>query len=121
MILGFVYLDAYSLMCLAVFTAGASLATISPVSLALQGVQCEPAEYSRATGLYNAFYAFGILLGPPLASQLFARSGGRAMLFHLAALWVAFIVFSIFFARDDPRVRRDLVGAHEACEPGAGS
>jgi MFS family permease len=121
MIFGFVYLDAYPLMCLAVFTAGASLATISPVSLALQGVQCEAAEYSRATGIYNTFYALGILLGPPLSSQLFARSGGRMMLYHLAALWLAFILFSIVFARDDPRSRRELTRVAEACEPGAGT
>jgi hypothetical protein len=45
------------------------------------------------------------VLGPPLSSQLFARSGGALMLYHLAALWAAFILFSIVFARDDPRAR----------------
>jgi predicted MFS family arabinose efflux permease len=109
MILGFVFLDAYPLMCAAVFIAGASLATISPISLALQGAQCEASEYSRATAIYNTFYAAGILLGPPIAGRLFARSGGQLMLYHLAALWMAFIAFSILFARDDPRARRALV------------
>jgi len=108
MILGFVFLDAYPLMCAAVFIAGASLATISPISLALQGAQCEASEYSRATAIYNTFYAGGILLGPPIAGRLFARSGGELMLYHLAALWMAFITFSILFARDDPRARRAL-------------
>jgi MFS family permease len=108
MILGFVFLDSYALMCGAVFVAGASLATISPVSLALQGLQCSAAEYSRATGIYNTFYAAGILLGPPFASQLFARAGGQVMLYHLAALWTAFIAFSIVFASDDPRARSQL-------------
>ncbi len=108
MILGFVLLDSYILMCAAVFTAGASLAPISPVSLALQGVQCEQAEYSRATSIYNTFYAAGILLGPLISSRIFARVGGPAMLYHLAAIWAAFIVFSIVFARDDPRSRRTL-------------
>lgn len=108
MILGFVFLDSYSAMCGAVFIAGASLATISPVSLALQGVQVGPADYSRANGLYNTFYAGGILLGPPVSSQLFARFGGHAMLYHLAALWMGFIVFSIVFAKDDPRYGRAL-------------
>ncbi len=37
MILGFVFLDEYAAMCAAVLVAGASLASISPVSLALQG------------------------------------------------------------------------------------
>jgi MFS family permease len=105
MILGFVFLDSYALMCTAVFLAGASLATISPVSLALQGVQCEPAELPRATGIYNTFYAGGILLGPPVSSILFARAGGETMLYQLAALWALFIVFSWVFARDDPRHR----------------
>jgi predicted MFS family arabinose efflux permease len=109
MILGFVFLDAYPLMCAAVFIAGASLATISPISLALQGAQCETSEYSRATAIYNTFYAAGILLGPPIAGRLFARAGGELMLYHLAALWMAFIAFSILFARDDPRARRSLV------------
>jgi MFS family permease len=108
MIFGFVFLDSYALMCAAVFTAGASLAAISPVSLALQGAQCDSADYSRATGLYNTFYAAGILLGPPVASRLFAISGGALMLYHLAALWAGFIVFSLVFWRDDPRARAEL-------------
>lgn len=116
MILGFVFLDSYPLMCLAVFAAGASLATISPVSLALQGVQCRPADYSRATGIYNTFYAGGILLGPPVSSILFARWGGPAMLYHLAGLWLLFIVFSIVFARDDPKF---YASAHAIAPAGA--
>ena len=35
----------------------------------------------------------------------FAHAGGALMLYHLAALWAAFIVFSVVFARDDPRAR----------------
>jgi len=108
MILGFVFLNSYVWMCAAVFTAGASLATISPVSLALQGAQVPPSDYGRATGIYNTFYAGGILLGPPLSSQLFARLGGATMLYHLAALWMCFIAFSLIFTRDDPRWRREL-------------
>jgi len=104
MILGFVFLDSFVWMCVAVFVAGASLASISPVSLALQGVISS--EYSRATSLYNAFYAMGILLGPLVSSVLFEAKGGAAMLFHLAALWIAFVVFSIVFYRDDPAVLR---------------
>ncbi|HEX5101252.1 MAG TPA: MFS transporter [Polyangiaceae bacterium] len=104
MILGFVFLDSFVWMCAAVFVAGASLASISPVSLALQGVISS--EYSRSTSLYNAFYAFGILLGPLVSSMLFEAKGGAVMLFHLAALWIAFVVFSIVFYRDDPAVFR---------------
>lgn len=104
MILAFVFLDSYFWMCVAVFIAGASLASISPVSLALQGV-ISP-EHGRATSLYNAFYAVGILLGPLVSSQIFEARGGALMLFHLAALWIAFVLFSIVFYKDDPAVQR---------------
>ncbi len=114
MILAFVFLDSYSWMCAAVFVAGASLASISPVSLALQGV-ISP-EHGRATSLYNSFYAVGILLGPLVSSQIFEARGGAAMLFHLAALWVGFVLFSIVFYKDDPAVQR-LRGAPKADPP----
>jgi MFS family permease len=106
MILGFVFLTSYPAMCAAVFVAGASLASISPVSLALQGVVAAPHEYSRATAVYNAFYAGGMLLGPPASSYLFDAYGGASMLFHLAALWVGFVLFSVVFYRDDPAALR---------------
>jgi MFS family permease len=104
MIAGFVWLDSFAAMCGAVFVAGASLASISPLSLALQGLVTR--EYSRATGIYNAFYAAGMLLGPPISSQIYHARGGGAMLYHLAALWAAFIVFAQLFRRDDPAVSR---------------
>src|SRR6478735_4267779 len=102
MVLGFVYLDAYPAMCGAVFVAGASLASISPVSLALQGVVAAPREYERSTSIYNAFYAAGMLLGPFSSSYLFERRGGEAMLFSLALLWALFVLFAFAFRRDDP-------------------
>jgi MFS family permease len=102
MIGSFVWLDGLPAMALAVFIAGASLASISPLSLALQGLQTR--EYSRATGVYNAFYAAGMLLGPPISSQIFHLHGGGPMLYHLAAIWAAFVVFAQVFRRDDPSV-----------------
>jgi MFS family permease len=111
MILGFVLLDSYPLMCGAVFVAGASLASISPVSLALQGVVSEPSNYGRATAIYNAFYAAGMLIGPPISSRIFAATGGATMLYHLAALWAAFVAFTIAFRRDDPVALRNLRAA----------
>ncbi len=105
MILGFVFLDSFAMMCVAVFVAGATLAAISPVSLALQGMIVEPRDYSRGTGLYNAFYAAGMLMGPPVSSRLFEHWGGAAMLYHLAAIWVVFIVITFVFRRDDPHHR----------------
>lgn len=104
MIAGFVWLQGFSGMALAVFVAGATLASISPLSLALQGLVTR--EYHRATGVYNAFYAAGMLLGPRISAQIFERHGGGPMLYHLAALWVAFIVFAHVFRRDDPAFDR---------------
>ncbi|MEI9935903.1 MAG: MFS transporter [Pseudomonadota bacterium] len=106
MVLGFVYLDSYPAMCVAVFIAGASLASISPVSLALQGVVAHPTEYERSTSIYNAFYAAGMLLGPFASSYLFEERGGEAMLFSLALLWSLFVVFAFVFRRDDPAAAR---------------
>jgi predicted MFS family arabinose efflux permease len=104
MIASFVWLNGLPLMALAVFIAGASLASISPLSLALQGLVTR--EYSRATSVYNAFYAAGMLLGPPISSYIYQLRGGGPMLYHLAALWAAFIVFAQIFRRDDPAVGR---------------
>jgi MFS family permease len=102
MIAGFVWLNGFPAMAAAVAIAGASLASISPLSLALQGLVTR--EYHRATGVYNTFYAAGMVLGPPISSQIYRLHGGGPMLYHLALLWVAFIVFAQVFRRDDPRV-----------------
>jgi MFS family permease len=105
MVLGFVLLDAYAWMAAAVFVAGATLAAISPVSLALLGVVTAPRDYSRSNAIYNACYAVGMLVGPKVSSLLFARWGGGAMLLHLAAMWLAFVVFTVIYRKDDPRFR----------------
>jgi MFS family permease len=103
MVASFVFLPSFPLMCAAVFVAGATLASISPVSLALQGVVTPRQELGRANAFYNAAYAAGMLTGPPISSVLFTRWGGPVLLFHLAALWAAFVLLSIIFAADDPR------------------
>jgi hypothetical protein len=102
MILSFVFLDSFGPMAMAVFVAGATLASISPLSLALQGVVTSRRDYSRANSIYNVFYAAGMLVGPPASSAIFRSLGGAAMLYHLAALWMAFVVFAKVFAADDP-------------------
>jgi MFS family permease len=106
MILGFVFLDRFEPMAIAVFVAGATLASMSPLSLALQGMVVTPRDYPRANSYYNAFYGAGMLLGPPISGFLFAREGGAAMLYHLAALWVGFVLCTILWYRDDPAARR---------------
>jgi MFS family permease len=102
MILAFVFLNSFAPMALAVFVAGATLASISPVSLALQGVVAPKQDYSRSNAIYNVFYAAGMLLGPPVSSVVFRVFGGAAMLYHLAGLWMAFVAFATVFAADDP-------------------
>ncbi len=103
MVASFVRLPSFETMCAAVFVAGGTLAAISPVSLALQGVIMPKHELGRANAFYNAFYAAGMLLGPPISSVLFTRYGGGAMLLHIAAIWAAFVAFTAVFASDDPR------------------
>src|SRR5439155_23309557 len=95
MILGFVWLSSWPLMCGAIFIAGASLASLSPVSLALQGHIADPRDYSRANALYNGCYALGMLIGPPISSVVFEGAGGPAMLYHFAAMWAFFIALTI--------------------------
>ena len=106
MVLGFVFLESYWAMGVAVMVAGATLASISPVSLALQGVSLRPEDYSRGTSIYNTFYALGMLVGPMISASIFQHHGGAMMLYHLVALWTAFIVFSAIFYRDDPAAQR---------------
>lgn len=113
MVLGFVLLDSYWLMCVAVVGAGATFASMSPVALALTGVVTRPQDYSRANSIYNVFYAGGMLVGPPVTSVIFARFGGEAMLYHLAALWAAFVAFALVFMHDDPASRRVRTREHE--------
>lgn len=117
MIAGFVWLDDFAGMALAVLVAGATLASISPLSLALQGLVTR--EYHRATGIYNAFYAAGMVLGPPISSQIFHREGGGPMLYHLAALWAGFVVFAQLFRRDDPAFGRVGVATSPLVAPEA--
>lgn len=106
-IVAFIFIRDYPWMCVAIMLVGATVASISPVSLALQGVSVRPDEYSRATSIYNTFYALGTLVGPKISAVVFESYGGAAMLYHWAALWTAFIVFSVVFHADDPASRRD--------------
>jgi MFS family permease len=101
----FVFLPTFETMCVSVFVAGATLASISPVSLALQGVVTPRADLGRANAFYNTAYAAGMLLGPPVSGWLFTRWGGATMLLHLAALWGFFVFASLVFASDDPKHR----------------
>jgi MFS family permease len=98
----FVYVNHYWLMAAFVCAAGVTLASISPISLALQGVIVEPPDYRRSNAIYNVFYAAGMLVGPLISSRIFERAGGGMMMTHLAGLWAVFVAFTIVFAADDP-------------------
>ena len=106
MIAGFIFLDRYPVMCAAVLVAGATLASISPVSLALSGVVTPRADLSRANAVYNVFYATGMLLGPLVSGAIYAASGGVVMLWHLLGLWMMFVAVTVVFAGDDPATAR---------------
>lgn len=105
-VVGFVFLDAYWLMCLVTFGSGATFATISPISLALQGVIVSPRDYSRSNSIYNVFYAGGMLIGPSIAGHIADKYGGLPLIWHMGALWVGFVIFTIVFLYDDPAARR---------------
>jgi len=105
-VLGFVYMDPYWLMCIAVTIAGATFASMSPIALALTGVVVKSHDYSRANSIYNMFYATGILFGPPISGVIFQRWGGAAMLNHHVMLWAVFLAFTMIFIQDDPASRR---------------
>ena len=90
MVLLFSSIHSFPLMGVAVFIAGATLASLSPLSLAMLGHTVPGRHLSRANSLYNAAYAGGMLVGPVISGLLFQRWGGEAMLFQLTALWVVF-------------------------------
>lgn len=113
-IIGFIYFQSFAAICAVVFVGGASLAAISPVSLALSGLVTERRHLHRAQALYNMFYASGMLLGPSISSRIYDAWGGDAMLRHNAALWGAYVVFTVIFRNDDPRVRRDRIARAES-------
>ena len=102
-IIGFLFVNSVPLVFLSAFVAGASLASVSPVSLALQGTVVPAKDLSRAGGLYNAAYALGMLVGPPIAGWLFQVHGGRPMLIHFGVLWIGFVALTVLFRGDDPK------------------
>ncbi len=105
-VVSFIFLSGFPAMCATVFVVGATLASISPVSLALQGVVTRSHELSRANAIYNAFYASGMLVGPVISGFIFERVSGQAMIAHFSLLWLAFAIFATVFAKDDPASSR---------------
>lgn len=105
-IVAFLFVKSPSVVYAIAFFAGASLASLSPVSLALLGLVVPKHQLSQGGALYNASYALGMLVGPPITGRVLGSYGGRTMVLHFAAMWTAFVLLSIVFRSDDPRGRR---------------
>lgn len=118
--LSVVYLPNYPLIATAVVLAGAALAPMWPLSLALQSLICEPQDYGRANGLLNASFAVGAVSGPLVSSRIYEYYSGEAMVLHLAGLWGVVVLMSLIFRRDDPslRKRKKITAPVPAAAPG---
>ena len=105
-LLAFVPLTDFRVMLLAVLFGGGALASIPPLSLALQGAIARPAEYARSNSIFNVFFAVGLLSGPFITGQLSYALGRDVILPLFAALWTGLIAFSLVFRKDDPATQR---------------
>lgn len=120
-VVSFLFVQNPILVYLTSFVAGASLASLSPVSLALMGNVIPAKQLSQSGGFYNAAYALGMLVGPSISSRLFEKVSGFAMLAHFAVLWSVFVLVTLVFRRDDPRVLRSAAGSPLTGSPLTGS
>lgn len=100
-----VYLPAFWMVAVAVLFAGASLAPIWPMSLALQSLIVDPRDFSRSNALLNGSYGLGTLAGPLVSGFLFKHYGGETMFLHIAVLWALALLATLAFRRDDPSFR----------------
>lgn len=100
--LSFIPLTDFGIMLAAVLIGGGCLASIPPLSLALQGAIARPPEYARSNSIFNLFFASGLLSGPLVTGQLSHSLGRTAILYVFAGLWSAWVLFSWVFRRDDP-------------------
>ena len=105
-LLSFVPLTSFPLMLAAVLIGGGSLASIPPLSLALQGAIARPSEYARSNSIFNVFFATGLLSGPYVTGRLSEAVGRESILWLFAGLWTGLIVLSHVFRADDPAARR---------------
>jgi len=112
-LVSFPFVSHFWVIMLMIAGAGAVFTPQLPLAIALQGLIVKPDEYPRANALYNALYAIGMLLGPPLTGVVYASGGAGVMMFHLAAFWVAFVAFAWVYRRDDPAVSRVLRGVSD--------
>jgi MFS family permease len=112
-----VYLPWFPVVAVVVFLAGAVLAPVYPLSIALQSLIAEPRDYNRSNALLNVSYALGTLAGPLICGYLYVTYsegpngtkvplGGELLFWQLAALWALVLVATTVFRSDDPSQRR---------------
>ncbi|MBK7828881.1 MFS transporter [Nannocystis sp.] len=112
-----VYLPWFPVVAAMVFFAGAVLAPVYPLSIALQSLIAEPRDYNRSNALLNVSYALGTLAGPLLCGYLYVTYsvgpdgtkvpfGGELLFWQLAALWLLVLVATSVFRSDDPSLWR---------------
>lgn len=102
--LGVVVVDGFGPLAALIFVGGGALLSVPPIALALQGVIARPTEYTRTNGIFNVFFSSGLLLGPFVTGYL-RDAGGDGIIYLFAGLWTVFVVLSLVFRSDDPRVR----------------
>jgi predicted MFS family arabinose efflux permease len=96
-------------MLAAVFVGGGCLASIPPLSLALQGAIANPDEYERSNSIFNVFFATGLLMGPFLTGRVSETMGRASIIEVFASLWIVMIVLSLIFRKDDPATRSSKI------------
>ena len=112
-----VYLPWFPVVAAVVFLAGAVLAPVYPLSIALQSLIAEPRDYNRSNALLNVSYALGTLAGPLICGYLYVTFsagpdgtkvplGGELLFWQLAALWLLVLLATTAFRQDDPSLRR---------------
>lgn len=110
--LAFLPLGSFPLMAVAIMVAGGCFSSMPPLSLALQGVIVSPAEYTRSNSIFNLFFASGLVVGPLLTGRVFSAFGGSAIVVLFAGIWLAFVIVSVVFRKDDPRARGLSIAAN---------
>jgi MFS family permease len=101
--LAFLPLNSFPLMAAVFVVAGGCLSSMPPLSLALQGVIVDPAEYPRSNSIFNLFFALGLVLGPLITGRVFGAWGGNAIVLLFSGIWLAFVLFGLLFRVEDPR------------------
>jgi MFS family permease len=80
------------------FLIGATLATLSPLSLLLLVRHNDAAALGAANAFYNAHYAVGLALGPIVVAGLIDVLSTATLLVAMGALWIVHAAFLVLAA-----------------------